>query len=119
MASDNETNGNPPVDQWEYLYLSSREWRDRVAAKLGYHWRLLLTPTARQQFNEEHKQATEAVLNDLGREGWELVGMLPLLVVLLGSGGSFGSDAVFKRLVRRPEFPAKNGSDSGIKVLNG
>jgi hypothetical protein len=104
MVEDNQQYSTAAApEQWEYLYLSRREWRERVIAKCGYRWKLLLTPAARQRFQQDQETAIESVLNELGREGWELVGLLPATLVLLGSGGSIGCDAIFKRQRARPD----------------
>jgi hypothetical protein len=87
------------VEQWEYFYLSSREWRERVVAKCGYRWKLLLTQSARERFHNDQERAVEEVLNDLGSQGWEMVAMVPVMVTFLGSGGTFGSQSIFKRRI--------------------
>jgi hypothetical protein len=99
MSVEAESSSTAAADQWEYLYLSRREWRERVIAKCGYRWRLLLTPTARQKFQQDQESAIQDVLNELGQQGWELVGWVPATLTILGSGGSIGSEAIFKRRV--------------------
>jgi len=108
------------MEQWEYLYLSRRQWRDRVAAKVGYRWKPLLTPGARQRFHEDHEREIESVLNDLGRQGWELAGLLPVALTVFGGGGSLWSDAIVKRRVGQHGFGAdraEGATQEGIKVL--
>jgi uncharacterized protein DUF4177 len=106
-------NCSPLSEKWEYFYLSRREWRERIIAKCGYRWKWLFTAVARQQFNSEQEEAIEAVLNDLGNQGWELVGLIPVTMTVFGSGGSLGAEAIFKRRIQVGAEPQSSAASSG------
>jgi hypothetical protein len=104
MSDVNIKHGFPPflstTDEWEYLYITQREWRDRVAAKCGYKWKFCLTPSSWRKLSEDSRLAVQDILNGLGAQGWELVACVPISVTFLGIGGSIGADTVFKRRVQ-------------------
>ncbi len=96
-----------PREQWEYLYLSPEEWSRRITER-GYNkWKLSTLWSSDQP---EHIHAIQAVLNELGEQGWELAAQW-----LSWTGSS--TAAVFKRRVQVPEgdLPPKPQLSTGIR----
>lgn len=85
------------MKKWEYYYLSNAEWKERVAQKIGYKFKFLFGRNQRTEHRADCEKAIGEILNELGSEGWELVSSLPLQHIVLGFGGSTGSEMIFKR----------------------
>jgi hypothetical protein len=120
MLDDDQRHSlGPAADHWEYLYLSRRDWRERVIAKCGYRWKSLFTSAAVERHQQDQDAAIEAVLNELGDQGWELVGLVPINLTIFASGGFIGADAIFKRRKCQPDPAAELESEcSGASVTS-
>jgi hypothetical protein len=82
---------------WEYKYLSREQWNKLITEKMEIKPKFTFNKKFNNKFIQDREKASQAVLDEIGNEGWELTSSIPIFVMIFGSGRTQGCDLVFKR----------------------